>query len=445
MTSEPLSKGTDLNISKSHRELKTRIQRLEALLEEAQATIQSLRKELADEMVKSSERPYEKHFVDSDRWLFTVLEHLPIGVWLANEKGEITYGNPAGRNIWVGAKYVGPEEFHEYKAWWYETGELIQPHDWGVARAVMHKQTSLNEVIKIQCFDGSHKIILNSAVPMLGEDGEVLGAVVLNEDITDRKKSEAELHAYADKLERSNRELEHFAFIASHDMQEPLRKIEKFAEMLHRRSSPFLDDAGRVYLERMNESASRMRQMISALLALNRVTSAGQPFRSVKLSKVLETVIDDLEVRLKETGGQVCVKELPEVQADEIQMHQLFLNLLTNALKFSIDEKTPRVHVYPSLAEELEQPVDASIFSTLRLVDIVVEDNGIGIDQEQVKNIFKPFLRLHGRAEYEGYGMGLAICQKIVERHGGKIRVESQPGQGSKFFVSLPAYEKDIA
>jgi signal transduction histidine kinase len=156
-------------------------------------------------------------------------------------------------------------------------------------------------------------------------------------------------------------------------------------------------------------------------------------------------VIDDLEVRLKETGGQVCVKELPEVQADEIQMHQLFLNLLTNALKFSIDEKTPRVHVYPSLAEELEQPVDASIFSTLRLVDIVVEDNGIGIDQEQVKNIFKPFLRLHGRAEYEGYGMGLAICQKIVERHGGKIRVESQPGQGSKFFVSLPAYEKDIA
>ena len=422
-----------------------RIQELERQLSEAQATIRELREKLASELVKGSEVIDAHHFSDSEKWLFTVLEHLPVGVWLANEKGEIIYGNPAGRQIWVGAKYVGPDEFHEYKAWWFDTGELIQPDDWGVARAVMQKQTSLNEVIKIQCFDGSHKIILNSAVPMLGEDGEVLGAAVLNEDITARKQSEAELEAYAEKLERSNRELEQFAFLASHDLQEPLRKIEMFGEMLLRKSGPSLDEAGRDYLDRMNEAANRMRQMIRALLALYRITSAGKPFRAVKLGEVLEKVVDDLEVRLKETGGQIHVQELPLVSADAIQMHQLFLNLLSNALKFSCPEKPPEISVYTRQITAVEQPLDGSIFSPLRLAEIVIEDNGIGIEPGQIENIFKPFHRLHGRAEYEGYGMGLAICMKIVERHGGSIRVESQPGMGSKFIVSLPEFEKDFS
>jgi light-regulated signal transduction histidine kinase (bacteriophytochrome) len=442
MTKKPPARKDDLVISSSQNEALARIRELERQLSESQATIQALREKLAREMVRDSETREEPTFRASEKWLFTVLEHLPVGVWLANEKGEIIYGNPAGRNIWAGAKYVGPDEFHEYKAWWYETGELIKPHDWGVARAVLHKETSLNEIIKIQCFDGSHKIILNSAVPMLSEDGEVIGAAVLNEDITTRKQSEAELEAYAEKLERSNRELEQFAFIASHDIQEPLRKIEKFGEMLLRKSGPYLDEAGRGYLDRMNEASSRMRQMISALLALYQVTSTAKPFRPVKLGEVLNIVIDDLEMRLKETGGHVRVQELPQVYADEIQMHQLFLNLIANGLKFSTQMAPPQIQVYSRSVEPLEQPVEASIFSPLRLVEVVVEDNGIGIEPDQIENVFKPFHRLHGRSEYEGFGIGLAICQKIVERHGGSITVESTPGKGSKFIVSLPAYRE---
>jgi signal transduction histidine kinase len=413
-----------------------RIQELERQLAEAQAAIQSLKSERAIEFADGPSLLYDQHLNDSEKWLFTVLEHLPVGVWLANEKGEIIYGNPAGRKIWAGAKYVGPDEFHEYKAWWYDTGKPLESYDWAVARAVMHKQTSLNEVILIECFDGSTKVILNSAVPMLGEDGSILGAAVLNEDITERKQSEATLQANAEKLERSNRDLEQFALLASHDLQEPLRKIEMFGEMLTRKSGPNLNEDGRGYLKRMNDAASRMRQMISALLALSRVTTEGRPFRKVKLSKIVETVVDDLDVRLKESRAEIQVDKLPPVRGDAIQMHQLFQNLVSNAIKFTRPEVPPRVHIYTRLGEAEESP--ASSLQALRLVEVVVEDNGIGINPEHIEQIFRPFHRLHGRSEYEGFGIGLAVCQKIVERHGGSLRVESTPGQGSKFVVRLP-------
>jgi signal transduction histidine kinase len=413
-----------------------RIQELERQLAKAQEAIQSLTGERALEFADGPSLLHDHHLNDSEKWLFTVLEHLPVGVWLANEKGEIIYGNPAGRRIWAGARYVGPDEFHEYKAWWYDTGELIEPYDWAVSRAVMHKQTSLDEVIKIQCFDGSTKVILNSAVPMLGEDGDVLGAAILNEDITVRKQVEATLQANAEKLERSNRDLEQFAFLASHDLQEPLRKIEMFGEMLTKKSWSCLDEAGRGYLKRMNDAAVRMRQMISALLALSRVTTEGQPFRKVKLGKIVENVVDDLDVRLKESGAEIQVDQLPTVRADAIQMHQLFLNLVSNAIKFTRPEVPPRVHIYsrPGEAEESLEPG----LQARRLVEVVFEDNGIGIQPEHIEQIFRPFHRLHGRSEYEGFGIGLAVCQKIVERHGGSLMVESQPGQGSKFVVCLP-------
>jgi signal transduction histidine kinase len=413
-----------------------RIQELERQLAEAQAAIQSLKSERAIEFADGPSLLYDQHLNDSEKWLFTVLEHLPVGVWLANEKGEIIYGNPAGRKIWAGAKYVGPDEFHEYKAWWYDTGKPLESYDWAVARAVMHKQTSLNEVILIECFDGSTKVILNSAVPMLGEDGSILGAAVLNEDITERKQSEAALQANAEKLERSNRDLEQFAFLASHDLQEPLRKIEMFGEMLTRKSWSCLDEDGRGYLKRMNDASGRMRQMISALLALSRVTTEGRPFRKVKLSKIVENVVDDLDVRLKESAAEIQVDELPAVRGDAIQMHQLFQNLVSNAIKFTRPEVPPRVHIYTRPVEADQNP--ESSLQARRLVEVVVEDNGIGIHPEHVEQIFRPFHRLHGRSEYEGFGIGLAVCQKIVERHGGSLMVESTPGQGSKFVVCLP-------
>jgi signal transduction histidine kinase len=181
----------------------------------------------------------------------------------------------------------------------------------------------------------------------------------------------------------------------------------------------------------MNGAAERMQRMISDLLELSRITTQGQPFSSVDLNQVIKGVISDLEVRLEQTGGQVISNKLPVIQADSQQMTQLFLNLVGNALKFHRPDLPPRVKISSRLLPNGGK-------TGQRKVEIRIEDNGIGFNPQYVERIFQPFQRLHSQSEYEGTGIGLSICQKIVERHGGSIRAESGPGQGSSFIVTLP-------
>jgi PAS domain S-box-containing protein len=263
----------------------------------------------------------------------------------------------------------------------------------------------------------------------------ILGTLI---DITERKRMEKELQLARDELEnrvrertaelaRRNKELENFTFVAAHDLQEPLRKIQTFGDLILNFSES-MDEQAVDYIERMRETALRMQQVLQSLLTYSRITSKPKPFARVDLTNVAMEVVTDLELRIREASGSVEIEKLPEIEADAGQMRQLFQNLLGNGLKFRREGEPPKVRVYA----ECEQNIlggECRIF---------VEDNGIGFEEKYLDKIFQPFQRLHGRTEYPGTGIGLAICSKIVERHGGTITASSIPGKGSTFVVSLP-------
>jgi signal transduction histidine kinase len=256
-------------------------------------------------------------------------------------------------------------------------------------------------------------------------------------EITERRRAEAELTEAVAQLERSNRELQDFAYVASHDLQEPLRKIRAFSDRLTSLCGEVLGARGRDYLERMQQAAARMQTLITDLLAFSRVTTQAQPFSPVDLIQVAQEVLDDLEVRLEQVGGRVAVAALPTIDADPLQMRQLLQNLLGNALKFHRPEVPPAVTIS---SECLPPPAadDADPAASPRWCQLLVADNGIGFEEKYLDRIFAPFQRLHGRSAYEGTGIGLAICRKIAERHGGSITAHSAPGQGATFLVTLP-------
>jgi signal transduction histidine kinase len=237
------------------------------------------------------------------------------------------------------------------------------------------------------------------------------------------------LEQRARELARSNAELEQFASIASHDLQEPLRKVQTFAEQLRVREHDQLSEHGRDYLERMSSAARRMQDLIDDLLRFSRVTTNTRPFVAVDLAATAREVRADLEGVIDETGATVELGELPTVQADPVQMRQLLQNLLSNALKFHRDGVAPHVKVTGR--------VDG------RLAEIAVSDDGIGFDERYAQRIFRVFERLHGRGVYPGTGIGLALCRKIVERHGGTITATSAPDEGATFLVKLPLEHSD--
>ncbi|MBI4876754.1 MAG: PAS domain S-box protein [Acidobacteria bacterium] len=264
-----------------------------------------------------------------------------------------------------------------------------------------------------------------------GARGEVVGLRSTMLDVTARERDRQALARRTQELARSNAELEQFAYVASHDLQEPLRKILAFGDRLGTKCGPALDEQGRDYLERMRNAAGRMQSLINALLTLSRVKTKAQPFTRVDLSRTAAEVLSDLEARTEQLEAQIEVGELPTVVADPLQMAQLLQNLIGNALKFHRPDEPPRVRIHCP-------PEPGPETAGRRNCRIAVEDNGIGFDEKYLDRIFQVFQRLHGRGEYEGTGVGLAICRNIVERHGGAITARSSPGQGASFIVTLP-------
>jgi PAS domain S-box-containing protein len=247
-------------------------------------------------------------------------------------------------------------------------------------------------------------------------------------EITERRRAEELLERQAQELARSNHELQSFAYIASHDLQEPLRKVIAFGDRLRTKETNNLSEMGKDYLSRMQNAAIRMRNLIEDLLAFSRVTTKAQPFQRVYLDKVVNEVLVDLEERITRLGAHIDVDPLPVVEAEPTQMRQLFQNLIANAMKFHKENISPVIAIN-------YRRVDNDT------CEIKVVDNGIGMDPKYSDRIFKPFQRLHGKGVYEGTGIGLAICHKIIVRHGGTIEVESAPGNGATFIITLPLFQ----
>ena len=295
------------------------------------------------------------------------------------------------------------------------------PETLGSVQSAVQKVLSTGEpsVYEAQPLGVTTPIWLSGRVGPIKVKQDIVGFTVCLTDITEAKKTQV-------RLEQSNRELASFAYVASHDLQEPLRKIQTFGERLKTSAATTLDPESLGYVERMQQAASRMRRLIDDLLAFSQVSSKTRPFTPVNLGVVARQVLDDLETAVERAGARVTIGELPVIDADPSQMRQLLQNLMGNALKFRREEVP------------LELSVRGTVDPRAQCCELVVEDNGIGFDEKYADRIFEVFQRLHSRAQYEGTGIGLSICRKIAERHGGSIGAKSTPGSGSVFRVILP-------
>jgi two-component system sensor kinase FixL len=295
--------------------------------------------------------------------------------------------------------------------------------------------------------DGSTATFESRVGPIRDADGDgqkITGILVVTRDLTRqrqaeeaRRTAEQQIHDYTIQLERSNAELERFASVASHDLQEPLRKIQAFGDRLRQKYEALLPEAGRDYINRMLEAAKRMQDLINDLLMFSRLTTKEQRFSPVNLQKILTGVLSDLEVRIEESEARVEFGELPRIEADPVHMRQLFQNLISNAIKFHRPDQPAVVKI---AAEIL--PTTGKADKRPAMLRLTFSDNGIGIEPKYHDRIFGIFERLHSRGKYEGTGVGLAVCRKICDQHGGSIRVESGPDGGSTFIAELPTRQQ---
>ncbi|HZX31094.1 MAG TPA: PAS domain S-box protein [Rhodocyclaceae bacterium] len=363
-----------------------------------------------------------------ERTLKAVLEALPIGVWIADANGRITSANPAALAIGPGVRYRAlAEDGKRSEDAWGEDGRTVPPHDWALARAIQRREKIGEQLVEVEFADGSKKTVLNSGAPILDEEGKPLGAIAVNQDMTQWLQLEQDLLRRTYQLEESNRELEQFAYVASHDLQEPLRKVSSFAQLFAKKYAGHLDEAGQTYINFMVDGASRMQILVDDLLHYSRLTRVDRSHQEVDMDAVLDGVLADLQLFIKETGARIEAGRLPAIQGDASQLRALLQNLISNAVKYRAPDRPPEVQVGASV-----QAGEATFW---------VRDNGIGIDPRYFEKIFVIFQRLHARSEYPGTGIGLAICKKIVDNHAGRIWVESSPGQGATFFFTLPTGE----
>jgi PAS domain S-box-containing protein len=305
-------------------------------------------------------------------------------------------------------------------------------------KLVLSKKKVTNYELTARDRDAKETVVSYNATTFYDRDRRLQGVFAAARDITDRKRVDEKLKLYSDKLERSNRELQDFAQVASHDLQEPLRKILSFGDRLKTKVSALLDEDSQDYLQRMCNAASRMQSLINDLMAFSRVELKGQGFVPTDLSVIAREVSADLETRIEQAGGRVEIGELPTIDADPMQMRQLLQNLIGNSLKYY------RAGVPPVVRISCQKPAGrrpeslAENAPARQFCEILVVDNGIGFDEKYLDRIFTVFQRLHKKGEYEGTGVGLAICRKIVDRHSGVITAHSNPGQGATFVVTLP-------
>ena len=353
----------------------------------------------------------------SEEQFRSIVENVQDVIMLTGPSGEITYLSPSSREI-----FGHPPESLEHTMW----GDLVHGEDLGkveefYARSLSGERGSIKEY-RVVTGGGETRWVSHSWTPLL-KDGEVRLVVSAVNDITWRKKTEEALQTSLDELEQTNKDLNDFTHVVSHDLKSPLMTIESFSSFLLEDYGEALDDNGRDYLSRVMEASGRMVSLIDDLLTLSRVGRKFTEYTRVDMDRLLEEALQDMAAQIGESGAAVKTQPMPVIVAQEVWMKQLFVNLIGNGIKFN-ESKPPRVEVtYRDLG-------DAHLFA--------VKDNGIGIPEDQRGLLFKVFQRLPTEKEYPGTGAGLSICKKIVENMGGTLGVDSQEGFGSTFHFTVP-------
>ncbi|HXG49174.1 MAG TPA: ATP-binding protein [Methylomirabilota bacterium] len=367
----------------------------------------------------------EKSLRDSEALYHSLVDTLPISILRKDLEGRITFGNRGyceltGRSL---------EELVGRTDWDLFPRELAEKYVSDDRKTIQTREVfeDIEEHVKP---NGERLYVHVLKAPVLDSRGEVIGTQVIFWDVTARRVAEQTLARTAADLARSNRELELFAYVASHDLQEPLRMITSYTQLLQRRYQSKLDADADTFIQFAVDGAHRMQKLINDLLTYSRVGTRPKTFEPTDCNKMVQSALANLKLAIEESGTQVCCDVLPTLPADGVQLVQLFQNLIGNAIKFR-GQEAPRIHISAHLRKVPEDP-------TLEEWQFTVKDNGIGIEPQFFERIFVIFQRLHTQQEYPGTGIGLAICKKIVERHGGRIWVESQPGEGSAFHFTLP-------
>lgn len=310
---------------------------------------------------------------------------------------------------------------------------------------------------RIRLADGTEKILLAKGEIIANGNGEIVKMIGTAQDVTESRKGQQKLVERTNELENINAELQKFAYVASHDLQEPLRKIMTFASLLEKESKDVLPDAGKMYIEKIIRSSGRMQRLIDDILQFSSLKASKQDYRQTDLNQLVQQVLSDMEVKITETKAVVQVDNLPVIEAIPSQMGQLFQNLISNALKFTKEGSSPQVSIRSTLLspdqltnygwtdeKNIKRAGYSYDWSREQFVEIVVNDNGIGFDEAYSQKIFEIFQRLHANVRYEGTGIGLAICKKIVDIHHGMITATSKPGEGASFTIVLPLSQKNF-
>jgi PAS domain S-box-containing protein len=375
-----------------------------------------------------SARQRTEEALESERNLLRrVIDSIPEQVSVRDAEGRCIVENAARRRLLPPVPLDGAEG-----------AEPHTPDEADEDRQIIEAGRPVLKELPVRGTDGRTRWLSIKKVPFKDREGKIVGTVSLASDISAHKEAEETLHLTASQLRTSNAELQEFASVASHDLQEPLRKILAFGGRLHTKCHDALGEDGRDYLARITNATQRMQSLVEGLLTLARVSQREVHFVRVDLQQVIREVLTDLEIRIEQSGARMEVGELPVVEADALQMRQLFQNLIANALKFQKPGAAPLVKIHAARTEP-EDALAAGFPSGEEAWQIAVEDNGIGFEEKFAGRIFDPFLRLHGRNAYEGAGIGLSVVRKIVDRHRGTIRACGSEGRGAKFIVTLPA------
>ncbi|MVM39626.1 PAS domain-containing protein [Spirosoma sp. HMF3257] len=433
-----------INGAKTYEQLVAENENLRWQLEEATETIQAIRTGQIDALVVQGQDGHELYTLKTaDQTYRIFIETMSEGAVTLNKDGLILYSN---------STFASMVELPLSKVIGLSFDQFTEPNSKDHFDALFQSVWTGNQKIEFTVVSNTQKLVpCQLSATVLELDGGICLSMILT-DLTAQKetqqllkenneqlaKANTALEISNQALNRSNNNLQQFAYIASHDLQEPLRKIQSFGDLLKNQYAAQLGD-GVSHLERMQIAAGRMSTLIKDLLSFSRISTQQNTTALISLTAVVNMVIMDLELRIQETGAIVTVDPLPTIEGDKSQLEQLFQNLLSNALKFLRADVTPQIRISSQTIAASELPASLKPTRQAALynrIDII--DNGIGFDPKYVDRIFQVFQRLHSKTEFAGTGIGLAICEKVAANHGGTITASSEPGHGTTFHVYLP-------